>query len=60
MYDHVKKSQIKRNHEYTKRSIQNKSTKKVYDAPKCITDKVETHSLQGFGNYAKLYMVRVI
>ncbi len=25
---------------------------------KCLTDKVETYSLQGFGNYAKQYMLK--
>ncbi len=50
--------QLKTNHEYAKRCIQNSLPKIVNDTPKCITDKVETHSLQGFSNYAKQYMLK--
>ncbi len=41
-----------------KNCIRDSLPKIVNDAPKCITDKVETHSLQSFGNYAKQYMLK--
>ncbi len=50
--------QLKTNHEYAKNCIRNSLPKIVNDAPKCITDKIETHSLQRFGNYAKQYMLK--
>ncbi len=50
--------QIKTNHEYAKRYIQNNLPQIVNDTPKYITDKVETHSLQGFSNYAKQYILK--
>ncbi len=51
--------QLKTNHEYVKQCIRNSLPKIGNDNPKCITDKVETHSLQGFGNYAKHYMLKL-
>ncbi len=50
--------QLKTNHEYAKRCIPNSLPKIVNDTPKCITYKVETYSLQGFGNYTKQYMLK--
>ncbi len=54
----ITRHQLKTNHKYTKNCIRNSLPKIVNDAPKCITDKVETHSLQGFGNYAIQYMLK--
>ncbi len=45
-------------HEYAKKCIRNSLPKIVNDTPKCITDKVETHSLQGFAKYAKNYILK--
>ncbi len=50
--------QLKTNHEYAKRCIRNSLPQIVNDTPKCLTDKFETHSLEGFGNYAKQYMLK--
>ncbi len=50
--------QLKTNHNYAKWCIQNSLPKIVNNAQKCTTDKVESHSLQGFGNYAKHYMLK--
>ena len=50
--------QLNTNHEYAKKCIRNSLPKIINDTPKCITDKVQTHSLQGFSNYAKQYMLR--
>ncbi len=54
----LKIHQLKTNHEYAQQCIRNNLPQIVNDTPKCITDKVETHSLQGFGNYAKQYILK--
>ncbi len=38
--------------------IWNSLPKIIHDTPKCITDNGQAHSLQGFSNYAKQYMLR--
>ena len=45
-------------HEFAKRCLRYNLPHFINNTPKIVTEKVGTHSLQGFANYAKTYLLK--
>ena len=45
-------------HEFAKRCLRYNFPHVINNTPKIVTEKIGTHSLQGFVNYAKTYLLK--